>query len=204
MVLETLAVSAYETNCYIFGEKEGACFVIDPGDEAAFILRRIRELGLSVRQIVLTHGHLDHIGALKELKEATGAPVAVHGADASLLEDRMLAMLLGMNVPTPPKPDMLLADGQKVTVGRQTLKVIHSPGHTPGSICLLAEGLIFTGDTLFQEGIGRTDLPGGSTELIVKSIKTRLFTLPDETKVYPGHGPPTTIGFEKKYNPFLL
>lgn len=203
MVLETLAVSAYETNCYVFGDKEGGCFVIDPGDEAALILSKLKELGLEVKQIVLTHGHLDHIGALKEVKEATGAPVAVHGADAALLHDRMLAMLLGMNIPTPPKPDFLLSDRQKITVGKYTLTVLHTPGHTPGSICLLGEGLIFTGDTLFQQGIGRTDLPGGSTDHIMKSIRARLLTLPPETRVYPGHGPPTTIGDENENNPFL-
>jgi hydroxyacylglutathione hydrolase len=204
MILETLTVSLYETNCYILAAERGAgAFVIDPGDDAPAILKRVKELGLTVKQIVLTHGHLDHIGALKEVKEATGASVAVHAADAKGLNDRMLAALLGMNIPQPPEPDVLLADGQRLTAGGITLTVIHTPGHTQGSVCLLGEGFIFTGDTLFAAGIGRTDLPGGNYEQIIKSIKTRLLSLPDATRAYPGHGPPTTIGEEKQDNPWV-
>ena len=204
MILETLTVSPYETNCYIFGTGPGgSAFVIDPGDNGSGILRRVEDLRLSVSCIILTHGHVDHIGALKEVKETTGAPVAINLADASMLQDNTLAALLGMQIHKLPKPDILLQDGQKIESDTLTLKTIYTPGHTQGSICLLGKGLIFTGDTLFRDGIGRTDLPGGSYPEIMRSIKTLLFTLPDETKVYPGHGPLTTIGDEKLNNPFF-
>ncbi len=204
MIIETLTVSPYETNCYVVGNQEGGIgIIIDPGDNAADIMRRVAELKLSIKYIVLTHGHIDHIGALKEVKEATGAQVAVHSADANMLQDKTLAFLLGMRMPKQPEPDILLDDGQKIEVDGLALTVLHTPGHSQGSVCLLGEGVLFSGDTLFQEGIGRTDLPGGSYEAILRSIKTKLLTLPEETKVYPGHGPPTTIGEEKKFNPFL-
>ena len=204
MILEILPVGPYETNCYIYASSRGGkALIIDPGDGCALIWHKTQAWSLDVACIALTHGHRDHTGALKELKEATGAEIVIHTADADLLQDEALAAVLGLRTPCPPKPDKLLEDGQKITLGEITLTVLHTPGHSGGSICLLGDGLVFTGDTLFQDGIGRTDFPGGSYTDIVRSIRTRLLSLPDDTRIYPGHGPPTTIGDERRYNPFL-
>ena len=203
MILETLALGDYQANCYIYASetsKKGV--VIDPGDEAEIILSRVKELGLSIQYIVLTHGHPDHTGALKQVRETTEAPIAIHTADAAMLKDKLLHSLLGFPQPGIA-PDCLLKDGETLMAGEVALKVLHTPGHTPGCICLMGEGLVFTGDTLFNMGIGRTDLPGGDTHLLMSSIHDRLLSLPDETVVYPGHGPSSTIGEERRDNPFL-
>ncbi len=204
MILETLPVGPYEANCYICAaSKGGKAVVIDPGDDSARILRRAEALGLKFGCIILTHGHRDHTGALKALKEATDAEVAMHPSDADLLGDDFQAAMLGLRTPRPSQPDRLLRDGQEVVVGDLRLSVLHTPGHSPGSICLAGDGAVFTGDTLFQAGIGRTDFPGGNYAEIMESIRIKLLSLPDDTKVYPGHGPPSTIGDERRHNPFL-
>ena len=204
MIFETLTVSPYGTNCYIYAATtSGQAIVIDPGDEGALILRRAEALGVQVATIILTHGHPDHTGALGELQVATGATVAMHGADTDLLKDSFLASMLGLRTSLASLPDRLLEDGQEIAVAGLVFKVLHTPGHSRGSICLLGDGLVFTGDTLFQTGIGRTDLPGGDYATIMASIRDKLMVLPDDTKVYPGHGPPTTIGYERVHNPFL-
>lgn len=208
VIVEKLAVGPYASNCYIVGSqsnKEG--MIIDPGDEAKGILKKVKELKLDIKLIVLTHGHIDHTGALKEVREATGATVAVHTDDAQSLGRgvSLISVLMpGLSYPTPPPPDRLLKDGDSIDIGDLHFLVLHTPGHTPGGICLLGEGVVFSGDTLFNYGIGRTDLPGGSYNQIMNSLQTKLMTLPDDTIVYPGHGPRTTIGAEREGNPFLV
>ena len=204
MILKNLVVGPLAANCYIVGSessKEG--MIIDPGDEAKAILEKVKDLGLEIRSIVLTHGHIDHIGALKEVKEATGAEVAIHTDEAKSLQGQPLSTLLGLSHPTPPPPDRLLQDGDSMDIGDLHFSVLHTPGHSPGGICLLGEGVVFSGDTLFNYGIGRTDLPGGSYSQLMNSLHTKLMVLPDNTAVYPGHGPDTTIGTERRENPFL-
>jgi len=206
VILRRFEVGPFASNCYIVGSettKEG--MVIDPGGDSKQILDEIKNLLLEIKLIVLTHAHIDHAGALKEVKETTGAGVAVHVDDAKSL--RMLAHSLSapfrLFYPAPPSPDRLLEDGDSIDIGGLHFKVIHTPGHTPGGICLLGEGIIFTGDTLFNQSIGRTDLPGGSHSKLMKGISSKLMALPDNIIVYPGHGPETTIGDERRSNPFL-
>ena len=204
MIVEKLVVGPFASNCYIVGSqsnKEG--MIIDPGDEAKQILKRVKDLELDIKFIVLTHGHIDHTGALKEVKEATGAEVVIHGDDAKSLKNQLVAIAFGLSYPTPPRPNRLLKGGESLDVGGMHFEVLHTPGHTSGGICLLGEGVVFSGDTLFNYGIGRTDLPGGSSSQLMNSIQTKLMTLPDNTVVYPGHGPDTTIGAERVGNPFL-
>jgi hydroxyacylglutathione hydrolase len=205
VIIERLEVGPFATNCYIVGDRRGGQgMIVDPGDEADRILAVVKKLGLDIKHIVLTHGHIDHIGALSEVKEATGADVVVHTDDLATLKDRLLSVILGIPYRTPPAIDRLLKDGDSVVVGGLAFAVIHTPGHTPGGICLLGEGVVFTGDTLFQYGIGRGDLPGGSYEKLVDSIRSRLMVLDDDVVVYPGHGPETTVGAERRGNPFLI
>ncbi len=204
MILKLLVVGPLASNCYIVGDestKEGA--IIDPADEAENILRSVEELGLTIRSIILTHGHPDHFAALKEVKEATGAEIMVHTDDAEYHRQSTLALAFGLYCPTPPPPDKLLNDGDSIDIDDLHFKVIHTPGHSPGGICLLGHGVLFSGDTLFNYGIGRFDLPGGDYAQLLNSLQSRLMALLDETIVYPGHGPQTTIGTERQKNPFL-
>ena len=204
MIFKRLVVGPFASNCYIIGSesnKEGV--IIDPGADAKEILKNVKDLGLKTKFIVLTHGHIDHIGALKEVKDATGAEAAIHTDDAKSLNDHSLGRVFGLSYPPPPAPDRLLKDGDSIDFGNLHLLVLHTPGHSPGGICLLGEGVVFSGDTLFNYGIGRTDLPGGSYSQLMNSIHTKLMILPDNTIVYPGHGPDTTIGTERRGNPFL-
>jgi len=205
LIIETLPVGNLEANCYIIGcEETGQAAVVDPGDEAGRILDRLAKGGLKVAAVVLTHGHADHIGAVGELKKATGAPVMIHAQDGEMLTNpaRNLSAWLGEQLSFKPA-DRLLEDGDTIQVGTVTLEVIHTPGHTPGGICLRAGKDLFTGDTLFARSIGRSDFPGGSHTTLIKSIKSKLLALPEDTKIYPGHGPTSTIGEEKRHNPFL-
>jgi len=204
MILRKLVVGPLASNCYIVGSessKEG--IIIDPADEAEKIGQTVKELGLKIKLILLTHGHPDHIGVLKEVKEATGAEVAVHADDAESLKQQVLGLLFGFSYAPPPPPDRLLKGGDSIDIGDLHFLVIHTPGHTPGSICLLGHGVLFSGDTLFNNGIGRYDLPGGNYHQLMDSLQTKLMVLPDDTIVYPGHGPDTTIGAERRNNPFL-
>lgn len=206
MIVKKLVLGPLATNCYIVGSessKEG--MIIDPGAEANQILSSVKGSGLDIKFIVLTHSHIDHIGALKEIKGATGAEVAIHTDDAQALkgQEPSLGAMFGFSYPSPPPPDRLLGDGESIDIGDLRFSVLHTPGHTPGGICLLGEGIVFSGDTLFNYGVGRADLPGGSYSQLMDSISTKLMTLPDTTIVYPGHGPDTTIGTERQGNPFL-
>ena len=180
--------------------------IIDPGAEAKLILRTVNDLGLTIHLILITHAHIDHIGALAPVKEGTGAKFAIHEAEAAAglgMFSRMISSMSGGSFSQSPKPDRLLKDGDNIDIDGLSFTVLHTPGHSPGGISLYGHGIIFSGDTLFNHGIGRTDFPGCSYEQIVDSIQNKLMTLPDETIVYPGHGPATTIGEEKRGNPFL-
>jgi hydroxyacylglutathione hydrolase len=205
LIIRRLEVGPFAANCYIVGTN-GEGMIIDPGDEAKRILDEVKELGLDIKIIALTHGHIDHIGALKEVKEATGAQVAIHAGDVNVLKDRFLSVFLGIRHRSPPDPDRLLNDGDVISVGELEFTVIHTPGHSKGSICLLGGGVLFSGDTLFNCGVGRSDLPGsgGNHEQLIDSINKRLLVLDDDIRVYPGHGPETTIGAERRGNPFLI
>ncbi len=204
MIIQKLLVGPMQANCYILGcEATRSALVIDPGDEAARIIRFISENELRLDLIVNTHGHVDHIAANEELKEKTSAQLCIHSADADMLVNPQanLSFFIGTPV-SSPAPDRILADGDILAVGTLHIEVIHTPGHSQGSICLLGEGYIFTGDLLFAGGIGRYDFPGSSYEDMVKSLK-KVMTLDDDLIVYPGHGPATTIGDERRANPFL-
>jgi glyoxylase-like metal-dependent hydrolase (beta-lactamase superfamily II) len=206
VILKRLPVGPLGANCYIAGdEKEKTGMVIDPGGDAGKIISEIGNLGLKIGKIVLTHGHGDHIGAANELKEATGAEIAIHGDDVAVMKDKGFYEMFWLDYKPVNQPDMLLKEGDVLAVGGLKFKVIHTPGHSRGSICLLGEGVLFSGDTLFNGSIGRTDLArwGGDYNTIIKSIRTRLLTLEDVITVYPGHGPKTTIGAERRGNPFL-
>jgi hydroxyacylglutathione hydrolase len=205
MIVERLVVGMLQCNCYLVGcenTKEG--IVIDPGGDAPLILDRVEQLGLSIKQIVNTHGHIDHIAANRPVKEATGAPIAIHEDDAEWLvtDQGAYARMLGVLSPGPPA-DVLLSEGDEISFGDESLQVIHTPGHSLGGISLVGDGVVFCGDTLFAMGVGRVDLPGGSWETLMHSIQTRLFTMPDDTVAYTGHGAPTTIGREKQSNPWF-
>ena len=204
MILKKLVVGPLASNCYIVGSestKEG--MIIDPADEAGEILKSVEELGLEINLIVLTHGHPDHVGALKEIKEATKAEIVIHTDDAESLQQSFLGFLFGLSYPSPPAAERLLKGGDSIDIGDLHFLVIHTPGHTEGGICLLGHGVLFSGDTLFNYGIGRYDLPGGNYSQLMDSLQTKLMVLADDTVVYPGHGPDTTIGTERRGNPFL-
>jgi len=208
MIVKALVVGPFASNCFIVGsEKTKEGMVIDPGADAPNILNTVRSLGLSIVLIVATHNHIDHVGALRSVKDATGAKYAVHEADAMEAKPavfgRMMGLMLGSSLRSPPKPERLLKDGDVIEIGDLKFKVLYTPGHTPGGISLLSDGVVFSGDTLFNFGIGRTDLAGGDYGKLMDSIMTKLMVLPDSTIVYPGHGPETTIGAERKWNPFL-
>lgn len=202
----TLVVGPLETNCYLVycGETRD-CLIIDPGAEPEKIIKAIKENNLHPIALINTHGHVDHIGANLEIKNKFGLPLYLHQADLNLLQQAHKGELsfFIQAKPSPP-PDEFLEDGQEIEFGHCKLKVIHTPGHTPGSVSLYGEGLLFSGDTLFNGGVGRTDLPGGDWSELQKSLKEKILSLPDETEVLPGHGPMTTIGREKAENPFLL
>lgn len=207
MIFDTVVVGALGVNCFVLGcEATGQGVVVDPGDEVDRILAQVQQRGLSISAIINTHGHFDHVGGNRQLTQATGAPLYIHQADVPLLERvAKTAGMYGLPGENSPQPDRLLEDGMQIEFGTHRLQVIHTPGHTQGGCCLYleAENKLIAGDTLFADGVGRTDLPGGSHQQLVASIKTRLFTLPDQVQVYPGHGPTTTIGHEKRHNPYL-
>jgi len=207
MILETFPVGPLQCNCTILGdEATHEAMVVDPGDNIPSILARLVRHNLTLKQIVVTHGHIDHVGGAVKLKRATGAPILLNQNDLPLLEMmEMQAGWLGIAPPEVAPPDQSADDGLKVGLASLPAEVLHTPGHTEGSICLhfAPQNLLLAGDTLFAGSIGRTDLPGGDSQRILKSLRSRLLVLPDETRVIPGHGPETTIGEERESNPYL-
>ncbi len=201
-----LMLGICQTNCY-FVYREGTSDVIffDPADKGEYIYETLKDKGLNVKGILLTHGHFDHIWGTNKLRELSGAPIYAYEVEKALCEDAVTNVSDQAGRPYTVVPDRYLKDGEEITIAGMTCRLIATPGHTVGSCCYYFEedGLLLAGDTLFQESVGRTDLPTGSMSALVRSIKERLFVLPDETKVYPGHGETTTIGDEKKYNPFV-
>lgn len=204
MIIKTVVVGPLQVNCYIIGCPEtGKALVVDPGEECDKILSAVGKLGLEVALVVNTHGHFDHIGANSALIEKTGADLLIHPDDVPLmLRAAEHASLYGLKADPSPPPTRMLTDGEVLSFGNLELRVIHIPGHSPGGVCLLLDGHLFSGDALFAGSIGRTDLPGGDHGLLVRGIREKLLILPEHTVVHPGHGPDTSIGWEKRNNPF--
>ncbi len=208
MIFKHLLVGPLDVNCFILGcEKTKESIVIDPGGNVQDIIDFLTTNHLKLKYILCTHSHFDHIGGNKQLKDFTGAKIAIHKDEAdSITNISSTAALFGMKIDNSPEADILLNDGDKLYVGEEiTLTTIHTPGHSSGSSSFLLENskIIFVGDTLFAGSIGRTDLPGGDFSTLINSVKKNIFTLPDETTVLPGHGPDTSVGEEKRHNPFF-
>jgi glyoxylase-like metal-dependent hydrolase (beta-lactamase superfamily II) len=202
---ESVIVGALETNCYlVYCQDTLECAVIDPGAEPEKIFRLIGNKELKPTILINTHGHVDHTGANRDIKDKFDIPLYIHAADCPMLEDILqseLSFFLGAK--ESPPPDKFLEEGDKIKIGNVSLSVVHTPGHSPGSVSLMGNGILFSGDTLFFGGVGRTDLPGGSWEELEGSIREKIFTLPADTVVLPGHGPTTTVDQETKFNPFI-
>ena len=200
-----LTNGVFAENTYLVADPASRdAIVIDPGEEADVFLARLAHEGWRPTAVWLTHAHLDHVAGVARIKAATGVPVLLHSADRRLYDAAPhQAAMFGLTCEAPPPPDGALADGQRVTVGALSFDVLHTPGHSPGSVTFAGHGLAFTGDALFAGSIGRTDLPGGDMETLVRSIRERLYKLPNDTVVWSGHGPETTIGAEKRTNPFV-
>jgi glyoxylase-like metal-dependent hydrolase (beta-lactamase superfamily II) len=207
MIFESCAVGPLEVNCYIVGcETSHEGIVFDPGGDAELVVGMAQRLGLKIHTIINTHGHFDHIGGNSAVVKALGARLLIHQADAPMLsKSAEVARRYGLQGENSPEADEFLTDGMVIPFGSCSLKVLHTPGHTQGGCCLYFEDelKVITGDTLFADSIGRTDLPGGSHEQLLESIRLKLFTLPDDVTAYPGHGPHTTIGHEKRCNPYF-
>ena len=204
LTIQSFAVMPFDENCYVVSDDTGEGVVIDPGGMAKQILAYIREAKISVKAVLDTHGHCDHIGANDAIRDETGAPLYIHKEDAAMISDMKLNLsaFMGFRVISRPA-EHLLSEGDKISFGQTELEVIHTPGHTKGGVCFVGEGVAFTGDTLFAGSIGRSDFPGGSERDLIGNIKKKLLVLPDETKVYSGHGPSSEIGWERQCNPFL-
>jgi len=206
MDYETIIVGPLETNCYLVSCPETMeCAIIDPGAEPEAIFRLIAEKSLKPKVILNTHGHIDHIGANKDIKEKFDIPLYIHSEDSSMLKSVLQSeMGIFLGAKESPPADHFFEDGEEIDIGKSSLKVIHTPGHSPGSVSFLGDGFLLSGDTLFYGGVGRTDLPGGSWQELVDSIKNKILTMPEEMIVLPGHGPHTSVGQEKRSNPFIL
>lgn len=208
MIIETFQVGTLACNCTVLADDDSRrAMVIDPGDDAAEILHRLESRGLKLEALISTHAHIDHVGAIAELQEATGAPASIHQKDLYLWDNlETQATWLGIPAPRTGTIERFLDQGDTVSSGALSVNVLHTPGHTPGSLSFHLENgrhILFTGDTLFLQSVGRTDLWGGSMPDLMESIRTRLMCFDDETLVMPGHGPSTTIGRERRQNPFL-
>jgi glyoxylase-like metal-dependent hydrolase (beta-lactamase superfamily II) len=205
LLLETFPVGAFQCNCSILACPDTkAGVVIDPGGDEDHILEVVKHFDIDVKWVVHTHAHLDHIASTRDVKEAAGGTIALHRDDLFLYDGFLVqAQMFGWQVRPVVPVEHFLADTETLTFGKRALTVMHTPGHTPGSCCFLLDELLFAGDTLFQGSIGRTDLPGGDFAQIAQSIRSRLYTLDPDVKVIPGHGPPTKIGQERRFNPFV-
>lgn len=206
LILERFEVGPFWVNAYIIGcLKSHQAAIIDPADEGDRLLERCRELGLTLQCIINTHGHADHIMDNKYVKDNTGVPIVIHPADAPMLTDARLnrSAYFGMPLTSPPA-DKFFREGEDFNIGDVAFEVLHLPGHSPGSVCLLHNGIAIVGDVLFEGSIGRTDFPGGSYEMLVGNIHKKLLPRGDDVRVFPGHGPDTTLGRERRHNPFLL
>lgn len=195
----------FEENCYLVADPaSGEAVIIDPGEDAAMFLAELDRRGWTLQAVWLTHAHVDHVAGVAAVKEATGVPIYLHPGDRPLY-DQVVAQgaWLGLPATNPPPPDHDLHDGDRLSVGRFEFTVTHTPGHSPGSVSLHRDGVIFGGDVLFRESVGRVDLPGGDAATLLASIRDHFLTLPDDTVVYSGHGPLTTVGHERARNPFL-
>jgi glyoxylase-like metal-dependent hydrolase (beta-lactamase superfamily II) len=206
MILKMLVVGPIQANCYILGcERTREAAVIDPGDDADEILMTLAKDKLRCVYIINTHGHFDHSGANKRLKEVTGAPLVLHEADAPMVINQAASgKMWGMKVENSPAPDRPVKDGDIIAFGDISLKVLHTPGHSEGGISLVTDKIVFVGDTLFAGSIGRTDFPGGDYDGLLRSVRDKIFPLGDDVVIYPGHGPETTVGREKRTNPFFV
>ncbi len=207
MILEMLTVGPFQENCYVIGNEEtGVGAIVDPGDEAARIAIAVEQTNLEISQILITHAHIDHVGAVAALVDEYSCPVLIHAeAEPMLAQLPTQAMMMGLRFGKVPTVDRHIEDEEEIEVGGLELRSLYTPGHAPGHIAFYieSEGLLLSGDALFAGSVGRVDLPGGSMEVLMRSIEERLLTLPDETRVYPGHGPETTIANERMHNPFL-
>lgn len=205
MLVQSLAVGPFMANCYVVGcEATRKGVIIDPGDEIARIAIRVEEMKLEITAILATHGHLDHIGAAAEAVRRFDAGFYLHRDDYFFAEDlNRRSMMWGLGPKSPPPLEHPLADGDEITVGTLAFRVMHTPGHSPGSVCFHCGAHLFTGDTLFAGSVGRTDFEGGSAEALMMSIKERILTLPEDTRLYPGHESETTIAQERRHNPFI-
>jgi glyoxylase-like metal-dependent hydrolase (beta-lactamase superfamily II) len=208
MFLKQIQVGKMAVFAYLLGDEEtGEALVIDPAAETAQICAVAEKNNLTIKTVINTHGHVDHIGGNRDIKKRTGARIIIHHDDAQMLISTPAMYLRMFGAEQSPPADSTVKDGDIITSGNLSLKVIHTPGHSPGSMCLYMDGFIFTGDTLFVGAVGRTDLPGGSWSVMHHSIMDKLATLPEDTKVLPGHNygttPTSTIGYEKKHNPFM-
>ncbi len=205
MKYESVIVGALETNCYlVYCKKTLKCAVIDPGADPEKIFRVIGHKGLKPTILINTHGHVDHIGANQDIKDKFDIPLCIHAADSPMLESVLqseLSFFLGAK--ESPPADKFLEEGEEIKIGNVSLSVLYTPGHSPGSVSLMGDGILFSGDTLFFGGVGRTDLPGGSWAELERSIREKIFTLPADTLVLTGHGPTTTVGQEMQFNPFI-
>jgi len=208
MILQQMQVGPMAVFAYLIGdEASGEALVVDPAADASRICSLAQRHGLTIRYIVNTHGHVDHIGGNADMKRLTGAAIVVHEGDAPMLVSTPAFYLRMFGAKASPPADVTVKEGDVIRVGEIALQVIHTPGHSPGSMCLYTDGMVLTGDTLFVGAVGRTDLPGGSWTLLARSLQEKLAALPDETKVLPGHNygptPTSTIGYEKRHNPYM-